>query len=301
MKELPTPTYYRQRFLLKLLEMSGGNLSKIKFQKLLFISQQTEELKNSNYYDFVPLQYGCYSFQANADIFRLESLGWLKQAPKNIKLVTNPKFDISNQDMDNLNLILDEFRNYSYPKLMKYVYENYPYYAIYSKAAKEKLDDKHYQKVKETKDSLLKKSAAIFTIGYEGRSFEAYANLLIENDVRVICDLRNNPLSRKFGFSKSAFEELLGQLNIGYYHLPELGIKSGIRQNLNAKDDYRRLFKGYRKSLETKSEALGTLIDFLAEYKRIGLTCFELDAECCHRHCVSDYLKSETKIAVNHL
>lgn len=301
MNELPTPTYHRQRFLLKLLEISGGNLSKIKLQKLLFLSQITRETSISTYYDFVPYLYGCHSFQASADLSLLESRGWLKQGSKNIRLITNTRFDISNYDMDILNIVLGQFRNYSNTMLIKYIYENYPYYAIYSRAAKENITDGYCQKVKEIKDSISKKPIAIFTIGYEGRSFEAYANLLIKNDVRLICDIRNNPLSRKFGFSKSTFGELLSKLYIAYCHLPELGIKSELRQNLSADDDYERLFQAYRKLLITKSSNPLKLIDLLADYKKIGLTCFEYDAHYCHRHCVSDYLENKTKITAKHL
>ncbi len=72
------PKFYRQRFLLLLLEMAGGHLSKMDFQKLLFLSQKEAEF---SYYDFVPYHYGCYSFQAQSDIELLESFGWLEEKP----------------------------------------------------------------------------------------------------------------------------------------------------------------------------------------------------------------------------
>jgi uncharacterized protein (DUF488 family) len=41
------------------------------------------------------------------------------------------------------------------------------------------------------------------TIGYEGRSLEDYLNVLLQEGVTLLCDVRRNPLSRKYGFSKS--------------------------------------------------------------------------------------------------
>lgn len=82
------PKYYRQRFLLVLLEMSGSRLSKMDFQKLLFLSQKEAGF---SYYDFVPYHYGCYSFQAQSDIELLETFGWLEDGLKSINLLAKPK------------------------------------------------------------------------------------------------------------------------------------------------------------------------------------------------------------------
>ena len=56
-------------------------------------------------------------------------------------------------------------------------------------------------------------SYAFFTIGYEGRAIDEYMNLLLENHVKVLCDVRKNPISRKRGFSKTALSE---ELNLNF-------------------------------------------------------------------------------------
>ncbi|WP_200885350.1 DUF488 family protein [Jejuia pallidilutea] len=43
----------------------------------------------------------------------------------------------------------------------------------------------------------------LFTIGYEGISLEHYLNKLIRNNIKLLCDVRKNALSMKYGFSKS--------------------------------------------------------------------------------------------------
>ncbi len=40
----------------------------------------------------------------------------------------------------------------------------------------------------------------LFTIGYEGRGIEAFIDILIWNDSRILCDVRKNPISRKLVF-----------------------------------------------------------------------------------------------------
>ena len=59
------PMYYRRKILLSLLQVSGNKLDKISLQKLLFLFTQQQEVKS---YHFVPYKFGCFSFQANADL-----------------------------------------------------------------------------------------------------------------------------------------------------------------------------------------------------------------------------------------
>ena len=141
----------------------------------------------------------------------------------------------------------------------------------------------------------------VFTIGYEGLSFEAYANQLIRNEIVLLCDVRRNPFSRKFGFSKRFLKHYLPELGINYLHIPELGIDSVQRKELNTQSDYTNLFEAYRQTLPQKKENLQLLLEQLEESKRIALTCFEKQANFCHRHCISDYLKTENHIKVIHL
>ena len=84
---------------------------------------------------------------------------------------------------------------------MRRVYRLYPYYAIKSKILDRVLPDK--------KDQIAIQNArpvnvgqALFTIGYEGDSVDGCLERLIRHGVRLLCDVRRNPLIRKTGFSK---------------------------------------------------------------------------------------------------
>ena len=72
-------------------------------------------------------------------------------------------------------------------------------------------------------------------------------NRLIKNNVKTLVDVRRNPLSRKFGFSKRMLSETVKKLGIGYVHIPESGIASERRQELNTQADYDRLFNSYER------------------------------------------------------
>lgn len=292
------PNYHRQRFLLALLELMGGRLSKMDFQKLLFLSQQETECP---YYDFVPYHYGCYSFQAQSDIELLETKGWLQTTGNDIQLLEKSAASMARDESARANYFARKYKDCRGVELVRYVYEHYPYYAIHSKMAKNILDSSAYEAVIQAGGKLKSGAKDLFTIGYEGLSFEKYINQLISHDVRLLCDVRNNPLSRKFGFSKGMLSHLLPKLGIEYIHIPELGIVSESRNNLETKADYRRLFKDYRKTLPQKKESLERLSGLLDQHKRVALTCFEKQHDSCHRHCVSEYMENIRNIKAVHL
>lgn len=293
-----TPKFYRQRFLLLLLDAARGRLSRMDFQKLLFLSQKEAGF---SYYDFVPYHYGCYSFQAQSDLDLLESVGWLEEKPRSIRLLQKPEEILSFDDriaLDRFSIRMEGCRG---DDLLVYVYEHYPYYATRSKIAKKVLDEAAYRNVQTEQDKLKRKTNALYTIGYEGRSFESYVNCLLKHDVKLLCDVRQNPLSRKFGFSKGMLKGVLPKLGIAYRHLPELGIQSDLRQELHTAEDYTRLFKNYRATLADKTELLQLLQTLVGKHERIALTCFEKEHRRCHRHCISDYLQEYGHMRVCHL
>jgi len=134
----------------------------------------------------------------------------------------------------------------------------------------------------------------LFTIGYEGLSISSFIDKLLANDIRVLIDVRNNPLSRKPGFSKTAFRDHLEGAGIIYQHIPELGVPSALRKNLATKDSYQILFDYYEKEILASNlnyvEKIKTII---TQFSRVALTCFEADYHTCHRHKITEYLSQE--------
>ncbi|MDR1932914.1 MAG: DUF488 domain-containing protein [Spirochaetales bacterium] len=97
----------------------------------------------------------------------------------------------------------------------------------------------------------------------------------------MLCDVRNNPRNRKFGFSGNNLQKYLGNIGIEYVHIPELGIVSEKRKNLNDGTDYQNLFQEYKMSLPERREPLERVHRLLLTKKRIALTCFEHDPSHC--------------------
>ena len=134
-----------------------------------------------------------------------------------------------------------------------------------------------------------KSSMILFTIGYEGKDIEEYVQVLEENMVKVVVDVRRNPISRKYGFSKTRMREMLASEGIDYMHLPKLGIESVRRRSLKTRADYNALFLWYENEVLDKEEvALGEIIELISLDKRVALTCFEADPTFCHRSKISE-------------
>jgi uncharacterized protein (DUF488 family) len=119
----------------------------------------------------------------------------------------------------------------------------------------------------------------------------SYLNLLLNNSVTLLCDVRRNALSRKYGFSKSTLSKACEGVGIRYEHLPELGIDSEERRELNTQADYDALFAEYkRKSLPRQTQALARIRGWVQDGERVALICFERLPHQCHRHCVAEAL-----------
>jgi uncharacterized protein (DUF488 family) len=295
--------FYRQKILLSLIEAFGGKLSNKDLQKYLFLF--TEICQKEKSYEFVPYKYGCFSFQSYADRRNLTISEHLVDTEKSWELNQSGYLNsIEKSDADKLIKFADKYKKLSGNELVKEVYMKYPYYAINSEIASsllkgnsEKLKEIH--SLKPANDEY-----CFFTIGYEGASFEDYLNRLIKNNVKLLCDVRKNPLSRKYGFSKKTLSETLEKLNIKYVHMPELGIVSDKRKELKTQADYNKLFSEYEKTtLKENKDAVRDLFEIFLKNKRVAITCFEAEECMCHRGRVAKAIEKlpEWKYDIKHI
>lgn len=282
--------FERQRVLLTLLDALGGQAAPTDFQKLLFLYTRREEVPS---YEFVPYKFGCFSFSSYADKRRLIERGLLVDDPDQWKLTTEGREAARKRAVEPLRAARfhKDHAALRGNDLVAEVYRKHPYYAIRSeivdKVLKEKADRELVAKERPTKAA-----AGLLTIGYEGKCLETYLNQLLRAGVTVLCDVRRNPLSRKYGFSKTTLRGACESLGIRYEHLPELGIPSEERRELKTQADYDALFADYeRDSLPLQNEALEKIRSWIKEGERVALTCFELHPHQCHRHCVAEALE----------
>ena len=284
---------YRRKILLALIEILGDiSLTRTDFQKHLFLFTRTQ---SSPSFDFIPYKYGCYSLIAEADRQSLIKQGRLDD--KTFKSIPSPNsYTSSLKEADKRALwsYRSKYRHLQGEELVRYVYQRFPYYAINSEIAAQILSKEELERVQKAKPTAEK--AGLFTIGYEGKTLEAYLNQLIKESVNVLCDVRKNPLSRKYGFSKNTLRRASEQVNIEYLHLPNLGIPSTQRQSLITQDDYEQLFDSYEKNILPHCDnELNIILNLLECGKRAALTCFELNSHQCHRSRVAKALTTSPK------
>jgi len=284
----------RQKRLLALLDAFGGALGNLDFQKLLFLYCQESEGEAA--YEFVPYRFGGFSFTSYADKRKLTASGLLADEERSWKLTPAGrsacgKIGIERMRMDRFARDRCDLRG---DALVAEAYRRYPWHATLSEIA---------EKVLAGDGAALAAIAAVrtppgkpgvCTIGYEGRSLEAYLNGLLKQGVTLLCDVRRNPLSRKYGFSKGTLSKGCESVAMRYEHLPELGIASEERRELKTQADYDALFAVYvRESLPHQSASLEKIRGWVAEGHRVALTCYEHSPHQCHRHCVAEALEGK--------
>ena len=268
-------------------------MSHTKLQKILLLVTRKQFEKS---FDFVPYKYGSFSFQANQDLSTLskKEIVIYKANTRGSDWIINSNEaffpTLKKEDQAAIKQTKKEVAKLNQRELVRYTYIKYPYFAIKSQIAEELLTDKELETVNAQKRSFDK--PAFFTIGYEGISLETYLNKLIINDVKLLCDVRKNPLSMKYGFSKNQLKRACESVGIEYRHIPQLGIDSEKRTNLKTINDYNKLFDEYEKTtLVDNSVQLQEICKLTDKFKRIAITCFEKEPCMCHRSRVANALK----------
>lgn len=282
----------RQKRLLALVDAHGGEVGNLDFQKLLFL--YCREVEEVSTYEFVPYRFGGFSFTSYADKRRLVEQGLLAEEERSWKLTPAGKTaavvaPLARMRMDGFAKRHASFRG---DALVAEAYRRHPYFAIRSEMAERVLagDDLALRAIEAARPAASR--PGLCTIGYEGRTLENYLNRLLQDGVTLLCDVRRNPLSRKYGFSKSTLSKACLGVGLRYEHLPELGIASEERRELNTQADYDDLFAEYERSnLPQQGAALAKIRGWVEEGQRVALTCFERLPHQCHRHCVAEALE----------
>jgi len=290
----------RQKTVLALLWRANKPLSPTVFVKLAFLLRQETGLKNEPaFYDFVPYKYGPFSFALYRELTNLRRDGYVTPDEEHVAICERT-VGLAEEKIDELpaafheavDKVVRQYGRKSQTGLVKDVYTRYPWYAM-----KSELTDLW------PKSSVRAKKAcpAVYTAGYEGKSVDAFFNHLLKNGIRLIIDVRANPVSRRYGFSKRQFREIARRLGLDYRHMPALGIPSKYRVDLSDFDSYQRLMKKYEQEMIPK---LGDEIDEVGKLMMetpAVLMCVEKDVRCCHRSRLADAVSLKTGLEVKHI
>jgi len=287
---------YRQRALLAILQQVGGQASNIQMMKWAFLlGQETPSHGGKTFYHFIPYHFGPYSFTISREANKLVQNGFIdkneKTDKKTWKLTTlgyEHLVNLPQQISQDIAAIVQQYGTFSSSDLIESVYARYPWFTVNSDLIEKR------QRKRPIADP------AIYTAGYEGKTVDAFLNLLMRSGIRRVIDVRYNPISRRYGFHKSTLNRLCSYLEIDYQHLPGLGIPGSARTVLGSENSYLALFKEYRCGLTNRQEDLATAIS-LTKSAPSALVCMEANPDFCHRNVLAQHLSNTTALPIKHL
>ena len=139
---------------------------------------------------------------------------------------------------------------------------------------------------------------AIYTIGYERRDGEELMNVLRNQRIKVLADVRERPMSRKPDFRATAIKAFCDEAGIEYQSWPFLGSSVEQREELKSSGDFEAFSQQFRAyARRTMAAHLGRLAESVQK-KPTALLCYERLHEDCHRSVIADLLASRINASI---
>jgi len=278
-----------------MIRQAGRPVSRLELVKWAFLL--AEEMPSGGgtcFYDFLPYQYGPFSFTLFRETDGLVRNGYLREikvgnqdAWESVPGVSCNTGDLSRDVRSDALRVVDRFAGKSSDYLVDYVYGRFPWYTVNSR--RRRLAQRPIAEL------------AVYTIGYEGCSIDRLLDVLMRHGIQRIVDVRRNPVARRYGFHKSTLDRLCEKVDVEYVHIPEVGIPSELRQGLDSPSAYMRLFERYeRELLPLARDAVRKIARFTSD-KPTALMCMEADPKMCHRTCVANAVCCMTHLPLHHI
>ena len=141
-------------------------------------------------------------------------------------------------------------------------------------------------------------SLVLYTIGYSGHTVESFREVMDRHRIEYLIDVRENPISRKPGFSWDALLNM--QAGCTYVGAPELGVPRNLRVRLKSRElslpDYLRKYRLHLRRHEWVLEAVFKLLP-----DRCCLMCAEHDPYDCHRSVIASAVQDCREVRIVHL
>jgi uncharacterized protein (DUF488 family) len=125
----------------------------------------------------------------------------------------------------------------------------------------------------------------VVSIGYERRTPGELVQLLHAHGVAAVIDVRELPLSRRKGFSKTPLSGLLAAAGIDYLHLRQAG--NPYRSMKERTSQCLGLYRAYLGRNPTISKAVASHVNGAP----VAFLCFERQHADCHRSILIDSLR----------
>lgn len=283
---------HRQRTLLYFLHLAGGEASHLHVTKWSFLLSREGETRGGDaFYEFVPYKFGPFSFCLYQEAVALAEQGLLADTGSNIWKLTETGREAALSTpvevKSDSRRIHERYGRMDFDALLDNLYPRYPAYTYLSK-----------RKVLANRP---KAEPAVFTAGYEGLTIDGFLDLLVQSGIRRLIDVRHNPIARRYGFHRSTLDRLCGNLEIEYLHMPQLGIRSDLRQNLFTQEDRDRLFDRYEATTLVEASAEVRRVATLVSEKASVLVCMEAQPCQCHRSRLAEAVAEITTLPIRHL
>ncbi len=290
----------RQKIILALLESAAKPLSRAMFVKLSFLLRvETEIGTDATFYDFVPYQFGPFSFALYREIEALERQSYLVQDDDRLslakRLVRETRAlveELPGSVRSSVRQVTSRYASKPRKALIRDVYARYPWYAIKSEST---------DLLPATMPKLPSATPAVYTVGYERVSVDAFFDRLLRAGIRGLADVRANPVSRKYGFARTSLSGISDKLGLAYRHFPQLGIPSRERAHLSGFLSYQRLLDRYETELLPKQVTDVMELSDVVRAEPTALLCVEADVRYCHRSRLAEAVARETGLKVEHL
>jgi uncharacterized protein (DUF488 family) len=134
-------------------------------------------------------------------------------------------------------------------------------------------------------------SSTLWTIGHSNRQLGEFVDLLADESIEAVADVRRFPGSRRCPqFGREALDSALHDVGLEYRHFPELGGRRSNRVESSPNKGWRveafRAYADYTLSAEFR-DAFERLIEF-AQRERTAMMCAEALPWRCHRRLIAD-------------
>ncbi len=282
----------RHRVLLALLQAAGGKSSHLQLTKWAFLlSEEGRTRGGSAFYRFVPYRHGPFSFSLMQEAGSLVRDGLIEEVdernwailPEGGRATAAVPKDVRND----VHQIARRYSSGTVESLVRDVYDRFPWYTVNS--------------VRDPRARRPKTAPAIYTVGYESLSVDAFLDGLLRRGIEQVVDVRHNPVSRRYGFHKSTLARLCGKLEIAYEHVPELGIDSATRRDIGSEQEFEEIFERYKKlQLPAQFQSVRRVAEMVSGIPSV-LVCMERAPSSCHRSRLAEQLASLLPLPVEHL
>jgi len=282
----------RQKILLLMLREAGRSVGRVELMKWCFLLRhESPSGGGGSFYDFVPYRYGPFSFSLYQEIGKLEEFSYV-QSDGEQAWKLNPECEAPAAAVDaslkgDIKSIVSRCKRLSTNQLLDYVYSRYPEFTVNSE--RQRLANRARAEV------------AVYTAGYETLSVDRFLNMLVRNGVERLIDVRNNPVSRRYGFHKSTLARLCGRLAIEYVHFAELGIRTEVRREFEGPSGRELMFDRYERTTLVHEQASVLEVAHLLAERPSVLVCMEAEPVCCHRSRLAKPLSMMTGLPITHL